>query len=140
MGIGASLLSWELQLTFSSTNVSLVTLTNGVTYTNTVAGNSIQYFGVDVPDIAGYATNVLKNLTSGEPIDLLFNQNSLPSGNLPGDVYLLSAIDAVPGTNVLSLGTLPVLVPGQRYFLGVNNPNTVPVQYMLIMKLSRMEI
>jgi subtilisin-like proprotein convertase family protein len=116
------LYSWDLQMTISSTNVNLIVLTNDVLYTNgEAAGNSITYFAVDVPLTANYATNILSKGT--DPLSLLFNQAALPTGALPGDVSLLT--DVAAGT--VGIGTLaaqgapPPLVPGRRYFLGVQN-------------------
>lgn len=128
-GLASALLSWELMLTYSSTNVSLVALTNGVSYTNTIPAGTIQYFGVDVPSDAKYATNYLKSLLSGSPLTLMFNQSGLPTGNLAGDMYLLTEVEV--GTNVLGMNSVPTLVPGVRYFLGLQNTNTTAVPYEL---------
>ena len=130
LATNGELLSWTLQLTTSSTNVPLIVLTNGVPYPNptnnqaTVPGNGgFIYFGVDVPATASYATNMLFNATG--PMNLFFNQNALPTGTLPGDVTLVSITNASGGggTNTLAVqGAPPPLIPGQRYFLGVQNP------------------
>ena len=56
------LLSWNLQMTVSSTNVSLIVLTNHIPYiAGTVAANSITYFAFDVPADAFSTTNTLFN-------------------------------------------------------------------------------
>jgi hypothetical protein len=55
---------------------------------------------------------------------LFFDQTALPTGGLPGDVTLASGVTPAtgPSTNVLAtLGAPPPLLPGQRYFLGVQN-------------------
>jgi len=127
-GLSSALLSWELMLTYSSTNVSLVALTNGVVYTNTIPAGTIQYFGVDVPSDAKYATNYLKSL-SGNPLTLMFNQSGLPTGNLVGDMYLLTGVKE--GTDVLGINSVPTLVSGERYFLGLQNTNSSDEQYLL---------
>jgi subtilisin-like proprotein convertase family protein len=117
-----ALLSWTMQVTTSSTNATLYVLTNGVPMTNT-ATNSITYFAVDVPSYATYATNVLTAI-SGGPLTLFFDQTALPTGGLPGDVTLASGVTPAtsPNTTVLAtLGAPPPLLPGQRYFLGVQN-------------------
>ena len=114
-----TLLSWTLQLTTSSTNVHLIVLTNRVAY-NAPASTGFTYFGVDVPATANYATNILFNATG--PMNLYFNQDALPNGTLPGDVALVSLTAAGAGSNTLATqGAPPPLVPGQRYFLGVQN-------------------
>jgi subtilisin-like proprotein convertase family protein len=128
--------SWDLQMTVSSTNVNLIVLTNGIAYTNgQVAGNSVTYFGVDVPLTASFATNILSK--GSHPLSLLFNQAALPTGALPGDVTLVPNLPAATaGTNTLAAqGPPPPLVPGRRYFLGVQNSGpkaatfTVEVQF-----------
>jgi subtilisin-like proprotein convertase family protein len=118
------LYSWDLQMTVSSTNVNLIVLTNDRIFTRgIVAGNSITYFAVDVPSSANFATNILTKGTA--PLNLLFNQSALPTGLLPGDVTLLTDLEA--GTNTLAAqGAPPPLVPGKRYYLGVQN--TGPAQ------------
>lgn len=117
-----TLYSWDMNMTISSTNVDLIVLTNGIAYKNaTVPGNSITYFGVDVPPAATFATNVLFN--GSRPLNLLFDQSALPTGALPGDVTLVPNLRAgTQGSNVLaSVGAPPPLIRGARYFLGVQN-------------------
>jgi len=129
--VNGTLLSWTLQLTTSSTNVNLIVLTNGQTYTNSPF-SGIVYFGIDVPPTANFATNML--FSASGPMNLYFNQNSLPTGALPGDVTLLQLpIAGVNGgTNTLSTqGAPPPLIPGQRYFLGVQNTGPGPETFNL---------
>jgi hypothetical protein len=122
-----TLLSWNLQMTISSTNVHLIVLTNHVPYNNgPAAGNSITYFAVDVPEVANYATNILAS--GAGPLNLLFNQTALPTGQLQGDVTLL--FDTTLGYDTLSTGgSPPPLIPGKRYFLGVQNPSSTPAKF-----------
>jgi autotransporter-associated beta strand protein len=119
-----TLWNWTMQVTTSSTNVTLIVLTNGEAVTVHSLANSITYFAVDVPPYATYATNLLTDLTGG-PLTLFFDQSALPTGGLPGDVTLASGVS--PGsisTNILAtIGAPPPLLPGQRYFLGVLNNN-----------------
>jgi hypothetical protein len=127
-----TLLSWNLQMTLSSTNVNLIVLTNGSNYTGT-ASNGITYFAVDVPPTANFATNTL-TVAGTSPLNLLFNQTALPTGALPGDVTLLSGVSSATGpeTDTLSTqGAPPPLLPGQRYFLGVQNNNGANVRFRL---------
>ncbi len=136
-----ALLSWDLQMTVSSTNVILNVLSNDVAFTNSISNlfTNITYFAVDVPATANFATNIL-TVTPGNvnPLNLLFNQTALPTGGQPGDVFLLAGVTGVtgPGTNTLSTqGAPPPLLPGQRYYLGVQNnqgfnvPFTLKVQF-----------
>jgi subtilisin-like proprotein convertase family protein len=123
------LLSWDLQMTISSTNVNLIVLKNGVAYPKgRVGGNSITYFAVDVPLTANFATNTLSG--ASEPLNLLFNQTALPTGALPGDVNLLKHVQS--GVRTLdSQGAPPPLVPGKRYYLGVQNNTPEPAIFSL---------
>jgi hypothetical protein len=79
--------------------------------------------------LASFATNTLRSVNPGDPLSLLFNQSGLPTGDLPGDATLLPSVQN--GTYTLGLGTLPVLLPGQRYFLGVYNTNATAQTYTL---------
>jgi hypothetical protein len=91
-----------------------------VTYASAgVPPGDIVYFGVDVPETATDATNIF---TATGPMNLYFNQNALPTGGSPGDVTLVALPAAGGGTNTLATqGTPPPLLPGRRYFLGVQN-------------------
>jgi subtilisin-like proprotein convertase family protein len=127
-----ALLSWNMQVTISSTNVNLIVLTNGVTYIG-IASNSITYFAVDVPATANFATNTL-TVNGANPLNLLFNQGALPTGTSPGDVTLLSGVNTATGagTDTLSTqGAPPPLLPGQRYFLAVQNNNPANERFRL---------
>jgi hypothetical protein len=57
---------------------------------------------------------------------MLFNQN-IPPGTGGVDYTLLSASTGGTGVPVLSLTSSPPLVPGARYYLGVQNVAAVPV-------------
>ncbi len=94
---------------------------------NTVPGNGIRYFYVDVPTWANFTTNSL--LTANGPLNLLFNQNGLPTGTSLGDFTLLANVTS--GGSTLATGGVPPLLPGQRYFLGVQNTNVTPVNFRL---------
>ena len=129
------LLSWNLQMTISSTNVNLIVLTNHVPYTaGTVGASNIAYFAFDVPADAVFATNLLQNCLSngaaGFPalLTLYFNQTALPDGYQLGDYTLLAGVST--GAYVLSNNAPPPsLLPGARYYLGVQNSNAYPVTF-----------
>ena len=113
-------LGWQITLTFAPTNPVAVLLTNTSPYATNVVGNDIKYFIVDVPPEAARTTNFLQSLTGG-PLNLLFAQNGIPDGNQPEDYVLLTGVGSTGGTSVLTTNLPPVLVPGQRYYLGVQN-------------------
>jgi subtilisin-like proprotein convertase family protein len=105
----------------------LPALTNGVPVTNTVPSNNFFYFTVTVPTNADYATNLL--LYASLPVNVWFNQNGLPVGTNPPDSLLIG--NATNGVSILSANTVPPLVPGATYYLGVQNTNAVPVNFAL---------
>ncbi|MGH7975792.1 MAG: proprotein convertase P-domain-containing protein, partial [Limisphaerales bacterium] len=110
-------------------NFHLLTVTNlvgGQPQTNTVDPDSYAYFAISVPTNADIATNSLLFATGG-PVNLLFNQTTLPTGLGAGDFTLLPS-SAGGSTNLTPAGT-PPLVPGTTYYLGVQNTNTVPVTF-----------
>ncbi|HEX3719334.1 MAG TPA: hypothetical protein VH595_15365 [Verrucomicrobiae bacterium] len=120
-------------MTSSSTNVNLIVLTNRAPYTNGfVTNNSIAYFAFDVPLTANFATNILSNVVaSAAGLNLLFNQSVLPTGGMPGDMDLLTGIGSQGKDIINTLNTLPPLIPGRRYFLGVQNTASTPATFTL---------
>ena len=121
------LYSWALQMTVSSTNTSMIVLTNGLPYAGTVGAGSIAYFAFDVAAGVSFATNTLSGSTN---LNLLFNQTAPPVGNQLGDYTLLANV--TNGTCVLSNNApAPALEPGARYFLGVQNTNSVTATFAI---------
>jgi hypothetical protein len=134
----AELLSWTLNFIFANTNPPVTPLqpcqfgdtlygvfdTDCVEQTNFVAGDEIKYFSVQVPLAASAATNVLlrlPDLSSGSgSLVLMYNTNGLPTGSGPTDVVI-----ATGNTNgeifTLTTSSVPPLMQGQRYYLGVAN-------------------
>lgn len=131
-GQRSELVAWQLLLSFAPTNYAAVTLQNGVTYSNLVGAGQSLFFIVEPPRSATRVTNTLAGVA---PLDLVFNQNGLPTGGpVTGDVTLLRSLIAgisliaTNGTTqmdannaVLGASGIPKLQPGQRYYLGVNN-------------------
>lgn len=125
-------IGWQLQFTFAPVAVPAVMLTNGVPYTNNLPAGQARYFIVDVPLDTTQATNRLR---ANAGLDLWFNQLGLPTyGNSAEDYRLLTNVTdayAVLGTNGLQVldaarqpvaaAPLPVLQPGQRYYLALTN-------------------
>jgi subtilisin-like proprotein convertase family protein len=118
-----TLLGWTLDLTTSSTNVTLEVLSNSLSYTTNISTNSIAYFAIDVPPYVTSATNILTAASNSGPFSLFFNQYALPTGGSPGDFGLATGVtNEMSTTNILTTeGLPPALLPGQRYFLGVQN-------------------
>jgi hypothetical protein len=113
---------------------SVTSLTNGATTTNGIinspvtngvvlASNSFAYFSIFAPTNADYATNIL-NFASG-PLNLWFNQTNLPSGTNAGDFELLA--NSTGGSAFLGTNTAPAFIPGQTYYLALQNTNSYAV-------------
>ncbi|MEO7298709.1 MAG: S8 family serine peptidase [Verrucomicrobiota bacterium] len=117
----ANLLSWKLDLTFTSSNATAVVVDTGVGVTNTVNGNEIKYFIIDVPLDATHATNILQSF--GGPLNLLFNQNQLPVGSAARGDYTFLSVSTGGSYDLNTLTGPPYLLPGRRYYLGVQNAN-----------------
>jgi subtilisin-like proprotein convertase family protein len=106
---------------------SLLNLSNGVPQTANVAPDSTAYYSITVPANADAATNALLSATA--PVNLLFNQNVLPTGTNSGGYTLLA--NSTGGLSILTGTTTPPLVPGATYYLGVQNTNSFTVQFTL---------
>ena len=123
-----NLLSWQLQFFLTTNYPSAVSLENGIPSTNnTVQPGQFAYFVVDVPSWATAATNLL--LSASGNVNVRFNQNGIPSA---ADTRLIGP--ATTGISVLDtsgLLTTPLLLPGQRYYLGVENPGATPVTFSI---------
>jgi len=118
-------LSWQLQFFFTTNFPPAVALQNGVPSTNVVAANSFTYFTVDVPAWATAATNLLLNASGN--VTVWFNQDGKPSS---ADTRLIGPATAGATTlDVNGTGGLPVLQPGRRYYLGVQNTGGTPVTF-----------
>lgn len=111
--------SWQLQFVFANTNPAVTILPPGTEICNITPANDILWYQVNVPLNAIAATNTL--FPTGSPMNLLFNQNA---PDINGAVVLLT--NSAGGIYVLSTN-VPPLVPGSTYYLGVQNPNSAPV-------------
>ena len=124
----ATLLSWQLEFTFANPNylVAYPKLNGFQKQTNTITTNSIQWYQVNVPATANFATNILDSASG--IVNLLYSANYPPTaGSSPGDMVLLTGSMSGIGSPVLSNTSTPLLVPGSTYYLGVQNSGSVPV-------------
>ena len=127
--------TWQLLLSLSERNFPASSINNGECVTDTVQGDEIKYYIVDVPRSTTFATNWLN---SEGNLLLLLNEDGVPQGT--GDDNLSTDFNGKgEGGAVLSLnGTvlydaetnqiesfdMPMLHPGQRYYLGVKNADS----------------
>ena len=87
------------------------------------APSNIAYFAFDVPAGADFDTNRLRNCLSNglagvpAPLNLLFDQTALPTGDLLGDYTLLAGVSG--GAYVLATTRRrPTSRPGRAIFWG----------------------
>ncbi len=118
---------WQLRFVFQDATPVPISLTHGVSQTNTVPSGWIAPFVIDVPAWATDATNIL--VSASAPVNLLFSPDLPPTGTNAGDVTLLAA--STNGFAALNTNGPPPLVPGGRYYLGVQNTGAAPVAVVM---------
>lgn len=136
-----SLVSWQMQFIYQTNTATTRPLQPGVPVTSTIPPGQIAYYLVDVPAVARFATNILYNATPG-PLGFYFNQNIRPAfgaTNPPPFPDVVFAASANNWTEVLSTtNTVPPtsnkapLLPGQRYYLAIENQNAFAVSYTVL--------
>ena len=115
----SSLVSWQLSFVLESNSPIAAALAPQTPTASTVGPGQIVDYSVTVPSWANFATNIL--VSSDQPVDLFFNQNTPPTGTVPPDTQLLANSTVGIGTPVLSGASTPPLLPGLTYYLGVRN-------------------
>jgi len=143
--IAPELVTWQMDLQFGPPLYPIITLTNGVAYTNDLL-RATRYFMVHVPSETEQVLNTLSNL-AGAGIDLWFNANGLPNGEPAyGDFRLLTNVTGGAAGHVLvatngswltsadlgvtnAFANLPQLQPGQTYYLGVRNDQPTSARF-----------
>jgi hypothetical protein len=112
----------------SATNQFYVTVLpppppGGGPQTNSVPPNSVNWFVVQVPDHVDMATNSLLFATA--PVNLWYSTNLPPSITNSADAELLT--NSTGGVRVITTTSVPPLVAGSTYFLGVQNTSGAAV-------------
>ncbi len=115
-------------MTFNNFYTPPITATNGAPQTNSAPPGSITYYQVNVPVNADFATNTLLFTTNGT-LNIWFTTNAPPTIAGANDYLLLT--NATSGSVVLGTNSLPALVPGSTYYLGIENTNSVSVGYAI---------
>ncbi len=124
----ADLLSWRLNLNYVRTNPPFFSLQNKEDRVERIGTNTTRYFVFDVPCSSGTVTNFLESRTSGNALDLWFNQDTFPLNGAFNDYPLM--LNVMNDVQYLQVGIAPLLRSG-RYYLGVRNTNSVPVDFRL---------
>ena len=112
----------------SSTNPTLSALVAAAAQTNAILGGGINYYAVEVPTNADFATNILIFTQNGS-LNLWWSTNTPYTLNSGTATLLLP--NATNGVSVLTTNGVPALVPGSTYYLGVQNTNAFAVSYGL---------
>jgi len=114
-----SLVSWSLDLFFAPTNVVADILYDDLPpFRFPLAKTAAHYFMVDAPIAATAATNII---AASQNVKLTFNANRLPIPGAAGNITLVLSSTNI--TSVLGTNGPPKLIPGRRYYLGVENVN-----------------
>jgi subtilisin-like proprotein convertase family protein len=121
----ATLDQWNLTFQLQNLEPMPVSLSHGSAFSDSIPAGDIQWFAVSVPAWAAYATNRL--LSASQPVNVWFNAGHPPLGNGSGDARLLTK--AFSGTSTLSGGSSPAIMPGNTYYLGVQNTNASAVTF-----------
>jgi len=122
------LISWQLDFLYQEVLPIPGRIQPGDCSTALVPAGTIRYYAIDVPSYVRAVTNRL--LFASGPVNVLFNQSIPPAGTntAPPDYMLLTnATSGASYTLTTNVAPPPVLLPGQRYFLGVQNLGTTSV-------------
>jgi subtilisin-like proprotein convertase family protein len=117
----ACVLSWQLQLQLAPTGGVATPLLHQTPVSGSARGGGWRHFVVHAPFTATKATLTLTNTTpgGGGNLALVFNQTGLPNGTNPPNYVIASGSGNLMA--MLDLATIPTLIPGQRFYLGVTN-------------------
>ena len=129
----SQLVQWQLDLQLAPSNPPpVITLEHGITYSNSLAAHSAQYFIVPVPQWATWATNVFQlaeqvHTTVPLPATVYFNPTNFPGLT---DLALLGG-PPYPDSRTLTTNSTPQIAIGQPYYLLVTNPNPVGLTFFV---------
>jgi hypothetical protein len=102
-------------------------ITNSTPVTNVVVAGTFTPLIVNVPANAIAASNLLVSATG--PLNVWFNQTTPPTTSTnAGNVLMLSNVTS--GSFLLTSHSVPPLVPGASYYLGLQNTGTTNVVFV----------
>jgi hypothetical protein len=127
-----TLISWQLAFTLANSVPTPVPLVHSAPSTNLLGAGQVQWYEIDVPEWADFATNSL--LSSTAPVNVLFNPSAPPTGTNAGDLFLASG--STSGNWVLRTNATPGLVPSSSYFIGIQNTNSSTVSLAFVVQFN----
>jgi subtilisin-like proprotein convertase family protein len=125
---GEGLLSWQLRLGYAPLPIDGIELFAGTMIEGTLDGAETHYYYIDTPRSATTAINNLTGLTGAAEMLLRADRRGFPVGNPSNDEYSPVFTPDGGGSALLLMNDDPPpntpLIPGQRYFLAVENVDT----------------
>jgi subtilisin-like proprotein convertase family protein len=116
------LLDWDLSFIFQTPAPVPQPLQHGQVVSGTVCPGQFQYYSIAVSNWTPFVENILVN-TNSAGLNVWFNQTAPPIGtNAHGDILLLT--NSGSATVVLATNSVPPLVPGATYYIGIQNTNS----------------
>jgi len=125
ISLPARLVSWQLSFLLENTVPTTISLVDDQPSTNLLGPGQVQWFSVDPPSWLSFVTNSL--LFANLPVNVWFNPITPPTSTKAGDVALLP--NSSSGSYTLVTNGVPALLPGSRYYLGVQNTNSTTVSF-----------
>lgn len=122
------LTSWQLGLTLRNAFPAPLALAAGTPSSVALGAGETQWFTVDAPLWASFASNAL--LSASAPVTVWFTQSPPIPGAQTGSYALVAG--ATAGLAVLATNSAPPLLPGTRYYLAVQNTNAAAVTFSFL--------
>jgi subtilisin-like proprotein convertase family protein len=116
---------WELAFWFEQLLPAPVPIEHGVPLTNVAQPGQTLFYSVAVPAWVAFATNQL--YAASAPLNVWFSQYQPPLGTNAGDLAIVGGVTSV--TFLFGPATLPPLISGATYYLGIQNTNASPVDF-----------
>lgn len=118
-----ALLSWGLDFVFEDATPAPYPLAHEIPRSSVIPAGGWQHFAIEIPPWAERTTNTL--ISAQMPLQLWFSLLQPPTSTNQSETLLASNIQS--SSLVLSATSMPPIFPGTRYYLGLQNTNSVPV-------------